>query len=77
MGPWTELPAIGPHHVVTARSIKRAMTGNLDAKVVSYPEFKGTERHFLKAQLARMMHNCELAPTGIYRPHSDEKKGSC
>lgn len=71
---WVELPAIGPEHLTAARQTKHAVTGNLDAPVVTYPDFKGSEKHFLKTQLVRMMFNCELVPTGMYRPKEDAKE---
>ena len=42
--------------------------------MIVYPEFKGKEKHFLKAQLVRMLFNCELVPTGMYRPKEDAKE---
>lgn len=36
-GVWIELPDIEPHHIQTARKIKKLFSGNLDEKVESYP----------------------------------------
>lgn len=74
MSEWTELPCIGPEHIKTARMIKHIVTGNLDAHINSFPEFKGKEKHFLKAQLVRMMHNCEIVPTGMYKAVDDKRR---
>lgn len=74
LGEWVELPAIGPDHVINARFIKHVVTGNLDAPVVTYPEFKGKEKHYLKTQLVRMMFNCELMPAGMYKLKEDAKE---
>jgi radial spoke head protein 4A len=71
---WVELPAIGPDHINVARFTKHALTGDLNAPVIVYPEFKGKEKHFLKAQLSRMLFNCEIVPTGMYRLKEDAKE---
>jgi len=42
------------------------MTGNLNANVVTNPPFRGKERHFLRAQLARIFHASALSPKGLY-----------
>lgn len=44
----------------------RLLTGNLNASVDSVPPFPGKERHYLRAQLARIQHNCEIVPKGLY-----------
>jgi hypothetical protein len=74
MSEWIELPCIGPEHIKAARMIKHIVTGNLDAHINSFPEFKGKEKHFLKAQLVRMMHNCEIVPTGMYKAVDDKRR---
>jgi hypothetical protein len=58
---------------VAARTIKHIMTGNLDAPVLSMPWFPGKERHFLRAQIARISATCSLAAKGWYEP--DEEAG--
>lgn len=70
---WTELPVVSPDMIQSARAIKHAFTGDLEASVISYPEFKGKEKHFLRVQLARIMHNCEIVPTGMYKPNDDKR----
>lgn len=71
---WIELPAIGPDHIQAGRFIKHVVTGELNAPVNAFPEFPGKEKHFLKTQLVRLMHNCEIIPQGMYRPSEDETK---
>jgi radial spoke head protein 4A len=50
------LPDCRPEHIRAARSFKKMMTGCLNADVDSNPPFPGKERHFLRAQLARIFH---------------------
>lgn len=65
---WHELPLVTPDQVKTSRLIKYTFTGDLNAQIKSYPAFNGKEEHFLKAQLVRVTHNCEIAPKGLYGP---------
>lgn len=53
-------------HVEVARMIVHLPTGNLNAGIDSCPPFPGKERHFLRAQLARVQHNTELCPKGMF-----------
>lgn len=52
--PWIELPDVTPKQIRVARKIIKSFTGNLDQEIVTYPEFPGTERNYLRAQLARI-----------------------
>lgn len=52
--PWVQLPDITPKHIRVARQIYKSFTGNLDAELLTYPEFPGTERNYLRAQIARI-----------------------
>ena len=69
-----ELPAIGPEHLRAAMRTKHVVTGALEAPVKCFPEFKGREKHFLKTQLVRAMHNCEIVPTDMFRPVDDKRR---
>lgn len=44
----------------------RTLTGNLNAPIDSCPPFPGKERHFLRAQLARIQHGTEIVPKGLF-----------
>jgi hypothetical protein len=55
---WYELPLVTPQQLRTARLIKYAFTGSLNAQVISSPPFPGQEKHLLKAQIVRITHNC-------------------
>jgi len=51
------------------------MTGNLNSDVNSNPPFPGKERHLLRAQLARIQHNTDICPNGLYDKEKDEETG--
>lgn len=44
----------------------RTLTGNLNATIDSCPPFPGKERHFLRAQIARIQHATEICPKGLF-----------
>lgn len=41
------------------------MTGNLNANLDTNPQFPGKERHFLRAQIARIAHGTTIIPKGL------------
>lgn len=47
------------------------MTGDLNADVNSNPAFPGKERHFLRAQLARIFAATTIAPKGLFEMDED------
>lgn len=51
---WTLLPDVRPSHIQAARRIKRLLTGDLSATVVTHPYFPGKENVLLRAQIARI-----------------------
>lgn len=71
LGDWIQLPDVHPDQIIAARSIKHIMTGDLNSKLNTNPPFPGAERHFLRAQIARIAHACTLAPSGLYGDHED------
>jgi hypothetical protein len=54
--------------------IKHIFTGNLNASIDSNPPFPGKERHFLRAQIARISHATSLIPKGLLEFDSEENK---
>lgn len=64
--PWTKLPAVKPHHIVTARKIKKVFSGNLAQAVHSYPPFNGNEGNLLRAQIARISAATQISPVGYF-----------
>jgi len=63
---WVELPAAQPAAIVASRAIKKHFTGKLDAPVVVHPPFPGSERDYLRAQIARILHSTYVAPGGMF-----------
>ena len=56
-----------------ARQIKHICTGNLNASIDCNPPFPGKERHFLRAQIARITHGTVIIPKGLLE--IDEESG--
>ncbi|MEW5317505.1 MAG: hypothetical protein WDW38_008794 [Sanguina aurantia] len=71
-GKLERLPPVTPGQIRSARQIKKFLTGDLDAHVSTYPLFPGAEKHFLRAQIARIVAATVLAPAGKY---SAEEEG--
>lgn len=63
---WSRLPDLSPHQICAARKIRRAFTGDLEAPVLGHPRFPGVEKHYLRAQIARIHCACKIAPKDIY-----------
>ncbi|XP_026498929.2 radial spoke head protein 6 homolog A [Vanessa tameamea] len=72
--PWVCLPDVIPHQIRVARLSVRCMTGDLDAEVITYPPFEGTERNYLRAQLARIQAATSVSPQGFYTFGSGEEE---
>jgi len=70
-GEWAQLPNIKPNEIIAARRIKKIMTGELKAKVVTHPPFPGTEEVLLRAQIARI-----TADTGIMFKDFKKREGN-
>ncbi|KAG5178667.1 putative flagellar radial spoke protein 4 [Tribonema minus] len=73
--PWTQLPPVTPAQIVAARKIRRYLTGDLDAAVPGYPPFPGTERNFLRAQIARITAGTAVSPSGFFEADADADPG--
>jgi radial spoke head protein 4A len=63
--PWVQLPLVRPDHITAARKVKHLMTGDLEADVLTMPFFPGKEKHFLRAQIARISSSSCLALAGF------------
>eukprot|EP01029_Cantina_marsupialis_P028752 TRINITY_DN777967_c0_g1_i1.p1 TRINITY_DN777967_c0_g1~~TRINITY_DN777967_c0_g1_i1.p1 ORF type:complete len:423 (+),score=160.52 TRINITY_DN777967_c0_g1_i1:156-1424(+) len=71
-GEWTLLPDVTPEQIVIARKLRRFMTGDLEAPVPGYPPFPGVEKHFLRAQIARISAETTIAPKNMFiRPDEE------
>jgi len=60
------LPNVTPAQITVARQIKKFFTGRLNAPVVSYPPFPGSEAEYLRAQIARISAGTQISPIGYY-----------
>lgn len=63
---WVQLPDVTPKQIRVARQIYKSFTGNLDAELITYPEFPGTERNYLRAQIARISAGKVTSMSNIY-----------
>lgn len=70
--PWVRLPNVTPQQIVAARKIKKFFTGNLDAKIVSYPTFPGTEKNYLRAQITRIASSTLVCPKGFFSVEDED-----
>ncbi|XP_060516488.1 radial spoke head protein 4 homolog A-like [Cylas formicarius] len=64
--PWIRLPDVTSKQIVISRQICKSFTGNLEQLVPAYPEFPGTEKNYLRAQIARITSGTQIAPLGYY-----------
>ena len=64
---WTELPDITPAQLKVSRLIRKLLTGNLNAPVISNPHFPGKEKELLRAQIARITHGTYIEPKGLHK----------
>lgn len=71
-GPVTKLPDVTPEQVVTARQIKKFLSGDLKAEVSAFPPFPGVEANFLRAQIARIAAATVVCPAGFFAVGEDE-----
>lgn len=72
---WIELPPATPHQINVSRRIKKYLTGNLDASIISYPVFPGTERNYLRCLIARVSAGTQISPRCYYKVGSDDEGG--
>ena len=67
MGPWTALEDLTPQDLGAARTIKTHFTGDLERDIITNPFYFRKEKHFLRAQIARITMTTTLVPAQIYR----------
>ncbi|XP_052744158.1 radial spoke head protein 6 homolog A [Bicyclus anynana] len=72
--PWVVLPDVTPDQIRVARLTVRCMTGDLDAEVLTFPPFEGTERNYLRAQIARIHASTSISPQGFFTFGSGEEE---
>jgi radial spoke head protein 4A len=73
--PWVQLPLVRPEHIIAARKVKHMMTGDLEADVLTMPFFPGKEKHFLRAQIARISSSSCLALAGYLQADDEGGEG--
>ncbi|CAG9789520.1 unnamed protein product [Diatraea saccharalis] len=71
---WICLPDVTPEQLRVARLTVRCMTGDLDAEVLTFPPFEGTERNYLRAQVARIAAATSVSPQGFFTYGSGEEE---
>lgn len=74
---WVMLPDISPADMGASRKIKILFTGDLERPIYADPYFfkaKKTEKHYLRAQIARIVHSTSLCPKGLFRLQEDSTK---
>jgi len=71
---WHRLPPVTPQQIYVARQIRKIVTGNLDAPVISYPPFPGDEMNYLRAQIARISCSTHISPQGYYIFEEDDEE---
>jgi len=71
-GSWQKLPEVRPQDIVAARAIRRILTGNANAKVISHPYFEGNEAVLLRAQIARISADTVLCIKGFLFRNEEE-----
>jgi hypothetical protein len=65
---WDKLPDLTPEDIKAARTIKVLFTGDLERTIYTNPYFFGKEKHYLRAQIARIYQSTTLTPKGLWRP---------
>ena len=62
-----KLPLVTPAQIAQARQIKFFFTGDLNKELTSYPAYPGTEKNYLRAQIARISAATLVSPAGKFR----------
>lgn len=65
--PWVKLPIVLPAQIAQARQIKHFFTGDLTRQINCYPAYPGTEKNYLRAQIARISATTHVAPAGKFK----------
>ncbi|CAF4657953.1 unnamed protein product, partial [Rotaria socialis] len=73
-GVWVKLPIVTPAQISQARLIKHYFTGDLNKEITSYPAYPGTERNYLRAQVARISATSSVSPAGKFKFSEEEEE---
>lgn len=56
-----------PAQISQSRLIKHFFTGDLNKEITSYPAYPGTEKNYLRAQIARIGATTHVSPAGKFK----------
>lgn len=65
--PWVKLPIVTPAQLFQARLIRHFFSGDLNKEIISYPAYPGTEKNYLRAQIARISATTHVSPAGKFK----------
>lgn len=65
--PWVKLPIATPAQIAQARQIKVFFTGDLTREIKVFPAYPGTEKNYLRAQIARISATTNVSPAGKFK----------
>ena len=68
------MPDLWTKDIKAARANKVSFTGDLERSIITNPFFFGKEKHFLRAQIARISHCTTIVPKGIYKLVEDNDR---
>lgn len=74
MSEWIELPDALPNTIILSKQIKKLLTGDPEAKVVTNPHFEGKEKDLLRAQIARISQLISIVPKGYFKKQEDSER---
>uniref|UniRef100_K3X5T0 Flagellar radial spoke protein n=1 Tax=Globisporangium ultimum (strain ATCC 200006 / CBS 805.95 / DAOM BR144) TaxID=431595 RepID=K3X5T0_GLOUD len=68
---WVQLPNVRCEHILIARQLRRFVRSDLEGKVTGHPPFPGTEKHFLRTQIARITAGTVVCPSGYFQANEE------
>eukprot|EP01028_Stygiella_incarcerata_P012851 TRINITY_DN80529_c0_g1_i1.p1 TRINITY_DN80529_c0_g1~~TRINITY_DN80529_c0_g1_i1.p1 ORF type:complete len:618 (-),score=237.09 TRINITY_DN80529_c0_g1_i1:303-2156(-) len=71
---WVLLPDVTPQQITVSRSIRRFLTGKLDASVKCFPPFPGKEKELVRALIARISAGTLVGPSGFAKLSGEEEE---
>lgn len=69
---WIKLPNVTSIQIVLARKFKKYLSGILDAPIMSYPPFPGTEKNYLRTLIAILCGATSISPAGYFELNEDD-----
>lgn len=68
------MPDVAPSEIAASRAIKVLLTGDLERPIYTNPFFFGQEKHYLRAQIARIIQSTTLMPAGLMKVNEEEDR---